>query len=210
MYESINVRTEPALRERLLANRVNVVECSGCGLEFRVDKPLLYHDPVRRFLLYLLPLSEEDLAAGERRFAETLRTVHAALSAGAEAPAVGLVIDRVELVERIFLHEAGLNERVIEYVKYLMYSRNEERLDPARKHILFDAEDSTEAALCFVIQDLRSRKLEGLLQYDRKAYDTLCEMFDRDEKTPILLELFPGPYISARALLLKESRVPGS
>ena len=206
LYESVNVRTDPVLRDQLMANQLNVVQCEGCRISFRVDKPLLYHDPDRRFLLYLLPLAEDQLPAGERHFAETLRRVQAALPGNSKPPAIGLILNRLELVERIFLHEAGLNERVVEYLKYMMYTRNPRRLDPDRKTILFNAQDSTDDPLCFVIQDVASRKLEGVLKYERKVYDALCEMFDRDEETPDLLELFPGPYISARALLRRESK----
>ena len=204
LYESVNVQAEPDLRQRLLANGINVVRCEECELSFRVDKPLLYHDPVRRIMIYLVPFSEDTLETGERQFADLLLRLDGLLPADIPAPNIGLVCSRIELVERIFLLEAGLNERIIEYLKYLLYTRNAERLNPASKELLFNAEDSTEESLCFVVQDIKTRKLEAMLKYDRSVYAALSEVFDRDEQTPRLLELFPGPRISARALLLKE------
>lgn len=211
LYESINVKTDPELRQQLMANAINVVRCKGCELSFRVDKPLLYHDPARRVMLYLVPMTDEAVENGERQFAQLLLTLENVLPADIRPPTIGLVFNRVELVERIFLLEAGLNERIIEYLKYLLYTRNAGRLHPARKELLFNAEDSTAESLCFVVQDVATRKLEAMLKYDRSVYATLAEMFDRDEQTPRLLELFPGPRISARALLLKElGREPAS
>ncbi|MBP7830007.1 MAG: CpXC domain-containing protein [Kiritimatiellae bacterium] len=211
LYESVNVKTDPDLRQKLMANAINVVRCGECGLSFRVDKPLLYHDPARRIMIYLIPLADEDLSAGERQFAELLVRLEGLLPADIRPPGIGLVFNRVELVERIFLLEAGLNERIIEYLKHLLYTRNAERLDPAKKALLFSAEDSNEETLCFVVQDVATRKLEAMLKYDRSVYATMAEMFDHDEQTPRLLELFPGPRISARALLLKElGREPAS
>lgn len=204
LYESINVKTDPDLRQKLMANAINVVHCGECGLAFRVDKPLLYHDPGRRIMIYLVPLADEALGAGERQFAELLIRLEGLLPADIRPPNIGLVFNRIELVERIFLLEAGLNERIIEYLKYLLYTRNTARLDPAKKALLFNAEDSSEEDLCFVVQDVATQKLEAMLKYDRGVYATLADMFDRDEQTPRLLELFPGPRISARALLLKE------
>jgi hypothetical protein len=118
------------------------------------------------------------------------------------------VTSRTELTERIFLFEAGLNERIVEYIKYMIYSRNADRVDPAGKNLLLDVEDSTPEALCFVVQDVETRKLESMMKFERKTYDALSEMFDSDEQTVDLLELFPGPYISARELFLQEE--PGS
>ena len=204
LYESVNVQAEPDLRQRLLANGLNVVRCEGCELSFRVDKPLLYHDPARRIMIYLVPFAEDALETGERQFADLLLRLDGLLPADIRAPNIGLVCSRIELVERIFLLEAGLNERIVEYLKYLLYTRNAERLNPASKELLFNAEDSTEESLCFVVQDIKTRKLEAMLKYDRSVYAALSELFDRDEQTPRLLELFPGPRISARALLLKE------
>jgi hypothetical protein len=58
--------------------------------------------------------------------------------------------------------------------------------------------------LNFIIQDVQTRKIEGMLEYDRKVYASLDEMFDQDEQTADLLELFSGPYVSARQLVLNE------
>lgn len=202
LYEAANIHIEPELRDEVLSNQLNAVTCQSCDFTFRVDKPLLYHDPDRGFMVNLVPGTEEALTERQDQFSEWIRELTASVPAGIEVPTLHLVLSRVELVERIFLLEAGLNERVVEYVKYLVYSRNGEKLDPAAKVLLFNAEDSTDENLCFVIQDTKSRALEGMLQFKREAYDGLCETFDRDEQTPSLMELFPGPYISARALLL--------
>jgi hypothetical protein len=210
LYESINVQTSPDLKKLLMANQMNMVTCEQCAMVFRVDKPLLYHDPKRRFMIYQIPIKEDAIEDGEREFTESLGRLTGLMPKDIQTPDVSLVFSRTELVERIFLRDAGLNERIIEYIKYIIYVRNAGKINPGRKILLFDAEDSTPEALCFVVQDVESKKLESVLQYDRKTYTALCETFDKDDQTPTLLELFPGPYISARRLLLKETSEPGS
>ena len=210
LYEAINVQTSPELKKSLMANQMNTVTCEQCALTFRVDKPLLYHDPARGFMIYQIPMGEESVEKGELEFTESLGRLTTLIPKDIRAPNVSLVFSRTELVERIFLRDAGLNERIIEYIKYMIYIRNGGKIHPAKKALLFDAEDSTPKALCFVVQDVESKKLESVLQYDRKTYTALCEMFDKDDQTPTLLELFPGPYISARRLILKESSEPKS
>jgi hypothetical protein len=210
LYESINVQTSPELKKKLMANRINTVTCKQCALTFWVDKSLLYHDPSRRFMIYQIPMGENAVEDGERQFMESLGRLSGLMPKDVRAPDVSLVFSRTELVERIFLRDAGLNERIIEYIKYLIYTRNAGKVDPAKKVLLFDVEDSTPEALCFVVQDAKSKKLESVLHFDRKTYAVLCEMFDKDDQTPTLLELFQGPYISARRLLLKERSETGS
>lgn len=201
LYESINVKTSPDLKQQLMMNQVNAVTCPDCGLQFRVDKPLLYSDPANRLLIYWFPHREENFEDGEERFAEWLREMGTVMPDGVRAPDVHLVFTRTELIERIFLKEAGLDERIVEYIKYMIYSKNTARLDPATKILLFNAQDSTEDDLCFVVQDAGTRQFEAMLKYGRDTYRALQETFGSEEKSADLLELFPGPYISARALL---------
>jgi len=204
LYDSINVTDAPALRDQLLANELNAVECPHCGFKFRVDKRLLYNDPDRRIMVFWFPGNQAEYRTNKEEFMISMDALNTALPGEFEPPAVHLVFTRTELIERIFLLEAELNERVIEYIKYMMYSRNLEKIDPKRLAILFNAEDSTDEALCFVTQNLETMQLEGVLQFDRSAYEGLLEMFDSDDKTAHLMELFPGPYISARDLLLQD------
>jgi hypothetical protein len=207
LHDSVNVQTHPEMRDRIMSNQLNAVTCEQCSFGFRVDKPLLYHDPNRNFMIHLIPGQADLIEGTQNRFSEWMRELSSLLPSGVRAPDLHLVVTRPELVERIFLLEAGLNERVIEYIKYIIYSRNLERLPPETKVLLFDAQDSSDDKLCFVVQDIESKNLEGVLHYSREAYTGLCEMFDRDEQTPSLMELYPGPYVSARILLLREAQV---
>jgi len=208
LYESINVQASPELKERLLHNRLNLVECGGCQASFRVDKPLLYSDPALRLMIYLIPLKGATVEEGCAQFGECIKRVNEILPQDIPVPSIHLVFSQVELVERIFLVESGLNERVVEYIKYLIYSKNAGKLEPEDKILLFNAEDSTPEKLCFVVQDAKTRRLESVLHFSREVYQDLLDMFDSDEHTPNLLELFPGPYINARLVLLKESETP--
>jgi len=210
LYDSVNVQRNPELKKDLLTNELNKVTCEACSFVFRVDKPLLYHDPESRVLIYWIPTPYQEHPAGQDELRGTVADVNKMLPDEIKPPDLHLVYHRTELVERIFLLEADFDERVIEYVKHMMYTKNLKRLDPHNKNLLFNVQDSNEESLFFVIQDIETSKLEGMLQFQRKTYNALVEMFDQDEKTAHLLELFPGPYISARALLLDEQEKSNS
>jgi len=204
LHESLNVRKDPELRGLLMTNKINEVVCASCGFSFRVDKPLVYIDPDRQLLIYLIPAREEQYDTGEDQFNEFIRNMLSLLPADFRAPEVQLVFNRTELIERIFLVEAGLNPRIIEYIKHRIYVQNGARVPPGTKQILFNAEDSGEENLCFVVQDIATRQFEAVLHYPRETYEALDEMFDDGEKGADLMELFPGPYFSARRLFLQD------
>lgn len=206
LYESVNVKTDPALKDQLLRNELNSVSCGECKFSFRVDKQLVYSDPDRRILVFLYPADEAAYDRDEEKFLTAVAEITRALPEDVQAPSVHLVFSRTEMIERIFLKEAGLDERIIEYIKYTMYVRNAKRLDPAAKALLFNAHDSTDSTLCFVVQDVKTKKFEAVLNYERAGYTALESAFADEEKAFDLLELFPGPHVCARHNLLREMR----
>jgi transcription elongation factor Elf1 len=203
LYDAITVDAEPHLKDALMHNQLNRVNCTDCELSFRVDLPMLYNDPANRILIHWIPENEETPREQVlEEFDRAMEHMNSLLPADAEVPNVRLVLTRVELVELIYLIEAGLNQRVVEYVKYSIYTRNLEKINPRSIRLLLNVQDSTEDELCFVQQDVQSLELGGILRYGRAAYDSLCELFE--ESPDEFLDMFPGPCISARNLLLED------
>lgn len=196
--------TDPHLKDALMKNILNRVECPDCGTSFRVDMPLLYNDPKHNLLVHWMPESETlTREAILEEFDQTLDEVNEIMPADVAAPQVRLVLTRVELAELIFMIEAEFNPRVIEYVKYSIYSRNPEKIDPRRFRLLLNVEESNAEDLSFVLQDVQSQELSSTLNYGRPAYDSMCELY---KETPDeFIDMFPGPCISARNLLLDEA-----
>ncbi|MCF7847276.1 MAG: CpXC domain-containing protein [Kiritimatiellales bacterium] len=204
LYESVKATDNSGLRQAIMENRLNRVECEDCGDSFRVDMPLLYNDPVNNVLIHWMPALDE--AAQVRileEFDQTMEELNDALPADFTPPRVRLVFSRVELVEMIFMIEAGMNERVVEYVKYSIYTRNLSKIPPEKFRLLLNVHDSTDEELCFVMQDMETKELKDILRYGRAAYESLCEMFETSGEE--FFEMFPGPYISAPRLLLDEN-----
>jgi hypothetical protein len=86
----------------------------------------------------------------------------------------------------------------------MMHRQNPAQLPAATKRLLFDAQDSSDEQLCFVIQDLETRRLESMLHFSRADYESLLNVFDGDEQTVLLLEQFPGPYFNGRLRFLQD------
>ena len=128
--------------------------------------------------------------------------LRAALPPDIEPPRVRLVFTRAELVELVFIIEAGMEERVVEYIKYTIHTQNMTRVPPAEKQLLLNVQDSTADELLFAIQNAATFELEDVLRYPRQAYRSVREMYRKDPDE--FIELFPGPYISARGALMAE------
>jgi len=208
LYESVNISEDATLKEQLLTNQLNRVRCGPCELDFRIDKHLLYSDSENRLMLYLMPCTLAELDQVQEQFLEKTSVMDRILPGDIEAPELTLVINRTELIEKIFLAEAKLNERLIEYIKYMIYVRNPDAANPRTHRLLFNAQDSTEHTLFFVVQNLQTSAFENALQYDRTAYTALAEALDAsDDQAQMIMEMFPGPYISARAHVLREEEV---
>ena len=202
LFEAVNVGSDPELKQALLENRLNRVTCVDCESSFRVDMPMLYSDPKHNILVHWIPetarLTKEHIIED---FDQSLEQINSMLPADVSTPSVRLVLTRIELVELIFIIEAGMNQRVVEYVKYSMHTRNPEKLDPKTFGLLLNVQDSTDEELCFVTQNIENQTLGSLLRYGRAAYKSMEELYDENPEE--FLEMFPGPYISARDLLLE-------
>ncbi len=203
LYEAINVEIDPELKQALMQNQLNRVECTDCEATFRVDLPLLYNDPKNNIMIHWVP-ETADITREEilEDFEQSLEQMNEAVPEGINLPNVRLVLSRVELVELIFMIEAGMNPRVVEYVKYSIYTRNPEKADPHKSRLLLNVQDSTDEELCFVLQDVQEQTLGSVLRYGRSAYDSMCELYEEDPEE--FVDMFPGPCISARNLLLEE------
>lgn len=205
IFQIIDAQKAPSLRDRLLENRLNICQCPQCEYAFRIDAPLFYADKDRQAAILCIPAGDESGASDFN--ADQLREHIQNLYPGgaAENPNIHLVFSHARLVESVCTLEEGMDLRIVEYIKYLIYTRNADRVDPAEKRLLFNAQDSTDETMLFVVQDVESHALEGVLEYKREAYDAFVEMFDDDAYTADLFELFPGPRISARQALLDEN-----
>ena len=128
---------------------------------------------------------ENDSASREQileEFDEVIEHINSDSSLKGSTPNVRLVTTRVELVELIYLMEAGMNQRIVEYIKYNIFTRNQEKIDPKIHRLLLNVEDSTVDELFFVTQNVEDQKLGQVLRYGRSAYDSLVDLFSEDSE----------------------------
>ncbi len=111
VYPGVNVASQPELKGQVRDGSLFVWECPHCGTRNLARYPFLYHDPDGRLMVWLLP----DGQALPEAVREQLETVSGQLD-GYTLRRVG---DVGSLIEKIAIHDAGLDDIAIEMVKYV-------------------------------------------------------------------------------------------
>ncbi|MBR1706519.1 MAG: CpXC domain-containing protein [Bacteroidales bacterium] len=106
-WPSINVAQDPDLKGRVRDGSLFVWECPHCGARNLAKYQTLYHDPAERLMVWLLPDGQEPPAAVAEAVQEldgyTLRRVR----------------DVGALVEKVLIHDAGLEDTILEMCKHV-------------------------------------------------------------------------------------------
>lgn len=115
-YTAINVADRPDLKEKVKDGSLFVWECAACGAHNLAVYQILYHDPEAKLMVWLMP--------GD----ETLDNRLAALADQLDGYTLRRVSDVGSLIEKVNIHDAGLDDAVIEMCKYVT------RMELAEKH----------------------------------------------------------------------------
>lgn len=72
LEQVLDVRVDPAAKQRLLSGAVNVVVCPRCGNAGALNLPFIYHDPEREVALLYLPMEAGRSEVERQKFAGQL------------------------------------------------------------------------------------------------------------------------------------------
>ncbi len=110
VYRSINTAEEPELKEKVRNGSLFLWECPHCGTVNLARYETLYHDPQKKLMLWLVPdgkISETQMQA---------ITNHTRAMGGYT---LRLVRDMGELMEKVLIFDAGLDDVVLELCKWV-------------------------------------------------------------------------------------------
>ena len=109
-WNIINTKDNPELKEQLLEGKLFLWNCPRCGADNLIKYPLLYHDPDQHLLLWLT----DGIPEVEARMAETI-----AAEEGLQDYAARIVDTPGEMMEKIKIADAGLDDVAVEICKYV-------------------------------------------------------------------------------------------
>ena len=113
VWQSMNVTLDPELKEQLLSGELNAFICQKCAEKTSVAYDTLYHDMRLGLWLYL--------SHGDEKPGEDFSRVQSMMAKTARVPyRYRLVRNRNELVEKILIFDAGLDDRMVEIFKLML------------------------------------------------------------------------------------------
>ncbi len=163
---SVNVTTDPEMREKVLSGELSEFTCDKCGFAGYAGYPFVYEDKETNggFLIYLEPDCEDREVGIEGDIADQV-IYH-------ERP-MRLVPDMNSLKDKIFIFEAGLDDRVIELFKALMFKKMQDD-DPEKipDELKFTKRAEIDGEDMLLFAAFRNEELLGTLEMPYSLYQT--------------------------------------
>jgi hypothetical protein len=184
--ESVDLGKEPHLEQAILSGEFLTSRCPNCGKLLKPEFPVLIRDPAMESTLYFVP--ELDRGPFYR---------------GALSYPIGEVtrvaIGYDELVEKFLIKKAGLDDRVVEVLKYYLLQK---ALDSAAEErevrILFFALEGD--TLVFHAHGLKDGEV-GVLNVSRQMADKVASQLEEKRRQDPFNQILAGPYVSVNKLM---------
>lgn len=119
IYKSINTSANPELKDKVRDGSLFLWECPHCGQANLARYETLYHDPEGKLMVWLIP--EGEISETQMRAV----TMHTKAMGGYTLRRVN---DTGSLMEKILIHDAGLDDAVLEMCKYVIKMEMASRL----------------------------------------------------------------------------------
>ncbi|MDT8391355.1 MAG: CpXC domain-containing protein [Lentisphaeria bacterium] len=187
--------------QRLFEGKVNQGVCPSCGTVFAVSIPLVFRDDDSGLLIYQMPLDDH---SAWPEVEQQVRTMADEIFAGMDAdtrPDCRVTFHRRNFIEKIAAFAAGFDDRLLEYIKYQLYSREDDPVDHIRYELLLDFSRDDEENLVFLLFNRETGDASAAAYIPMSTYDSLEDAFQGDSGLAEELDtLFPGVYVSVERL----------
>ena len=163
---SVNVTTDPEMREKVLSGDLFMFTCDQCGFCGYAGYPFVYEDKETNggFLIYLEPECEDREVGVEGDIAD--QVIYR------ERP-MRLVADVNALKEKVFIFEAGLDDRVIELFKVLTLAKmQDDEPDMIPDELKFSKRDVVDGEEVLVFAAFREEIFLGTLDMPYSLYQS--------------------------------------
>lgn len=180
-----SMELEPQVESSILSGEFQTIRCPGCGKALKPEFPVRLRDGRSGATLFFIP--ELDRVSYYR---------------GALSYPVGEV-DRVvigfeELAEKLLIRQAGLDDRVVEVLKYYLLQKALERADgEAEVRLNFAGVEG--ASLVFHVHGLRAEEV-GVMKVGRQMADKTAAQLPEKLAAEPFNQILAGPYVSVNKL----------
>ena len=191
-----SLRENSSAIQELFHGSLNLLFCNACAMDFHVQTPLTFRSDDDAYIVFYNPLlKDQDWQVTEKQmqlvYQESIKDIPAEVF-----PEARLTLDRNQFIEKIALFLTDLDDRIIEYIKFVIFRNKDANWD--KHHLFYDFNSTATELIDFTILDRSTGKAEKTLSIPRDVYDKFVEdsenEFDPDA-------LFPGLYVQVDRLL---------
>lgn len=185
--------------ELLMTGQINLATCEACNTAFLMQTPLLYRDDEDRFIAYYMPVEDDEK---QEEAVEEINKITDIVFDNDIQPTCRLTFSHRGFIEKIMIQDHGLDDRLIEYMKYQLFNRPDQKIDPVRFEMLYDFSRPETDIVAFVLFDRETGEPSAAAHLPLDTYDELSATFLANESTREELEkLFPGPVVAVDRVL---------
>jgi hypothetical protein len=179
--EAVDLDTDPAATDAILDGTFMSLVCPHCGTLLKPELPVRIYSASTAFEVALVPeLDRVGFARGT-------------LDYDIGAPA-RIAVGYPELVEKVRIWKAGLDDRAVEVVKYYLLSRALEGDEQRDVRVLFVGVES-DGRLRFQIEGLRDREV-AVSRVAEATYSRAKERLNEIPADDPLRDMLEPPYVS--------------
>lgn len=185
----------------LLKGTLNSVVCDECGCRILLDTVMMYRDDARRLVIWCIPVDD---ALGWNEAEQAMREMAAKIFAelpGELLPECRLTISRRTFIEKIMLFENGLDDRLVEFIKYQLYQHPKHPIDANKLELLYDFSATDADRLMFVAIERATGRATANTHLEMAAYQEMAEIYAKTETgREEMRKIFPEYFVSADRL----------
>jgi hypothetical protein len=181
--EEVDLVREPGVRRAILAGDFQTIRCPSCGKALKPEFPALVRDA--GWSLFFVPeLDRVSYYRGTLAYPV------------AQADRVAIGYD--ELAEKLRIRDAGLDDRVVEVLKYYLLQKVLEHYEgEGEVRLLFSGQEP--AGLVFHALGLRDEEV-GVLRVSRQMAEKAGQQLESKLREEPFAEFLAGPYVSVNKL----------
>ncbi len=180
-YGSINTMLDPTLKQRVKNFDIFKFICPHCGSEQFVNYSFLYHQMEDKLMIFYCQ-DEEEVAKVRSLYADDFDT---ALNAQGESETIDttgyrrrIVIGADNLVEKIRIFDAGLDDRLVEIYKVLLYGQMQAELAAMPGGDAVDdvfVDEQLDGSLNFVF--VADGRAVGAVAFSQDVYEVIANQY---------------------------------
>jgi len=180
-YGSINTMLDPTLKQRVKNFDIFKFICPHCGSEQFVNYSFLYHQMEDKLMIFYCQ-DEEEVAKVRSLYADDFDT---ALNAQGESETIDttgyrrrIVIGADNLVEKIRIFDAGLDDRLVEIYKVLLYGQMQTELAAMPGGDAVDdvfVDEQLDGSLNFVF--VADGRAVGAVAFSQDVYEVIANQY---------------------------------